>query len=179
MKHLRAKDPIIPFEVTDIYGHKISTEDLMGKKWMLSFYRYAECIFCNVRTHQLMRKYDEYTAKGLTIISVWQSPEADLLEYQKKREVPYAVISDPERKLYDEYGIQQHSWVAYYRGLLHFKQKRMAKKLGYPAKPGFGSKTLVPADFLVNEQGVIHHAFYGVHIAHHIPLQTVEDFINS
>ena len=44
---LKTGDQIIPFEVKDIFGNPISTDDYKGEKLMIAFFRYAECLFCN------------------------------------------------------------------------------------------------------------------------------------
>jgi len=39
-----------------------------------------------------------------------------------------------------------------------------------------GDKSIVPADFLIKEDGSIHTAFYGNHIGDHLPIENIPIF---
>jgi peroxiredoxin len=40
-----------------------------------------------------------------------------------------------------------------------------------------GSKTRIPADFLIDEEGILRHVYYGRHMDDHMPLDWIEDFL--
>ena len=40
-----------------------------------------------------------------------------------------------------------------------------------------GSKTRIPGDFLIDENGIVADAFYGADIGDHIPFERVEHFL--
>jgi len=42
-----------------------------------------------------------------------------------------------------------------------------------------GNKAIVPADFLINNDGTIHTAFYGKHIGDHLPIEKIDRFLNG
>jgi len=42
-----------------------------------------------------------------------------------------------------------------------------------------GDKAIVPADFLINEDGTIHTAYYGNNIGDHIPIELINEFIHN
>ena len=44
--------------------------------------------------------------------------------------------------------------------------------------PPEGTKTRIPADFLINPDGTIHEVYYGEKIGDHIPFERVEAFLN-
>jgi len=110
-------DTAIDFSVEDISGRLISLRDFRGKKLMLSFYRYTECIYCNLRIHHLVKRYDEFNAKGLEKIAFFQSSENQIEKYTGKLNPPFHIISDTQRKIYRIYGVEEYSISGYIKGL--------------------------------------------------------------
>jgi peroxiredoxin len=69
----------------------------------LQFRRYAGCPFCNLHLRSFAQRHQQLAAAGIREVVVFQSPAADLLAQQG--DVPFAVIPDPQRKLYAEFGV--------------------------------------------------------------------------
>ena len=61
-------DMIVDVELPALSGKTVNTADLRGKRYMLSFFRFAGCPFCNLRVHALTKVYDDLKAKGLEMI---------------------------------------------------------------------------------------------------------------
>jgi thioredoxin-dependent peroxiredoxin len=174
---LQEGQPIIHFSTTDIHGNEIDTKSYSGKKLMLSFHRYAECIFCNIRIHHLIKKYKKYHENGLEVITVFQSPLHDIMNHAGRQNPPFTVISDVKRELYKLYKIEEYSLSGYLKGVARLDRVAEGLALGYKIKTGTGSSSLLPADFLINEEGIIEKAFYAEDISEHIPFSEIEDFI--
>lgn len=180
MRHLLEEGNMAPsFALTDVLGESVDSNAYLGHKWMLSFYRYAECLFCNLRTKHLMDRVEEWDAKGFKMVAVWQSPQEDMLKYMEKHKPPYPVIPDPKRSLYKEYGVETHNFWGFVKGCFHLPNVYNALKNGYMINVGKGSKTLIPADFLIDEEGRIIKVYYGTHIGDHLPIEVINDFVNS
>lgn len=173
---LKAGDKIIPFEVHDIYGNPISTDDYRGEKLMISFFRYAECLFCNLRIHQLMEHALEFDQKGLKVIAIFQSPVEDIRKNQAESNPLFTIISDPKRELYKDYGIEYSLW-GLLKSYLRWIKVLKAFSRGHYVKQGVGSAIIVPADFLINPDGTIHTAFYGSDISEHLPIKKIKEFL--
>lgn len=173
---LQSGDKTIDFEVTDYKGKKIRLSDFTKKKVLLSFYRYASCPLCNLRIHGLIKRYNDYHAAGLEIFSFFESPVESMKKYVGTQEPPFALIPDPDRLVYKKYRVEK-SLGKYITGLFSGKLGK-AIRMGF--KPGKmeGVKTLVPADFLI-ENGLIKTAFYGKDISDHIPFEVIEDFLKT
>ncbi|SLJ75556.1 peroxiredoxin-like family protein [Mycobacteroides abscessus] len=128
----------------------------------LQFRRFAGCPICHLHLRSIVRRHDEITAAGVTEVVVFHSDAQALREYQA--DLPFAVIADPERKLYAEFGVETsatsvahpRAWLAAARGAA--AQRNLSGALGR------GEEHLgLPADFLIAPDGRIVARKYGVH----------------
>lgn len=175
---LKQGDNIIPFDVQDIYGNPITTDDYKGEKLMIAFFRYAECLFCNLRVHQLMEHSLEFEQKGLKLIAIFQSPVEDIRKNLGEANPLFTIISDPKRELYKHYGIEYSSW-GLFVGFLRWFKALKAFSRGHYIKRGVGSAKIIPADFLFNPDQTVHTAFYGRDISEHLPISVIKAFISA
>ena len=165
------------FSMEDHLGNRVSLSNLRGKKVMLSFYRYASCPLCNLRVHELIKLHEEFSRKGLTMVAFFHSPRETILEYVGKQGPPFLIIPDPERKVFDLYGIEE-SEEKYNKGAANKDRIEAAHALGFESgKKVDGSRYVVPADFLIDEQGIIRTAYYGADISDHLPIEDIEKFL--
>ncbi|MHA2357889.1 MAG: hypothetical protein ACXABK_03880, partial [Candidatus Heimdallarchaeaceae archaeon] len=84
------------------------------------------------------------------------------------------IIPDPQRRIYRLYGIESSLW-GYLRGGI---STSMIKALwsGFMIGKMEGKKTLLPADFLIDDL-IVKRAYYGKKISDHIPMDEIIDFI--
>lgn len=141
----KAKD----FILEDISGNPISLNAYKGKKLMLSFYRYASCFYCNLRVHQLIQHYPEFNEAGLSMLAFFQSPKEDILQNVGKQNPPFPIIPDPERTVYQLYGVES-SLAKYFKAIFSLNTIRAIKAGFWPGKTE-GKRELVPADFLIED----------------------------
>ncbi len=94
------------FHVTTVQGKEVNLSDYRGRRLLLSFYRFATCPFCNLRVHRLLQKRAAYQARNLELLAVFPSREELLLQYVSRQDERLPIISDPERRLYQAYGIE-------------------------------------------------------------------------
>ncbi|WP_028670608.1 peroxiredoxin family protein [Saccharospirillum impatiens] len=166
------------FSTQDIFGRPLDLSDYRGKKVMLSFFRDAACPFCNFRVHELTHRYKSWQDKGLEVVAVFCSPGADVRDYVARHPRPFRLVSDPDLTLYDRYGVEQSS-TALIRAML-FKFPRIIKGMKTGGRPRSSpTMKLVPADFLIDEQGRIVETWYGRDASDHIPLDRVHAFIGG
>ena len=157
-------------------GVAVSLEAFKGRKVWLAFFRYASCPLCNLRVAQMIGRYDELTAEGLEIVAVVQSPPARMGEFMGTQTPPFPIVCDPSEQLYERFGVESSL-----RGYAHPKNLAVmarAAKQGFVASPKMdGTKTRLPADFLIDADGLIVDAFYASVISEHIPFDRVERFV--
>ncbi len=174
---LTKKQTAPDFSRYDLYDIAINSQELRGKKVLLSFYRYASCPFCNLRFHALRQKQTEWQAKGLITLAIFQSPKASILEYAGKEPSPITIIPNPERDLYRLYGVEG-SWKGFVTGALQLGTFAKALKEGHLPGKIEGDMNMIPADFVIDEQGKILLAYYGKDISDHVEIAEIEALLN-
>lgn len=162
------------FEIKDLEGRLISSDTMLGKRYMLSFYRYASCPFCNLRVSFLMGLHDELKLDN-QFIGIFQSTEEDMKTYVNNQKPVFSIASDFDRVYYKKYGVETSLW-AYIKGAMKLSTLLEAAKQGFKISKTMGPKTTVPADFLIDETGIVRHAYYGKDISDHLDLDIVEAF---
>jgi thioredoxin-dependent peroxiredoxin len=175
---LKKGDKAPLFTSRDIAGQDIGLGKLGGKKVLLSFYRYASCPLCNLRVNQLIRLYPELSAKDLQVIAIFQSPLESILQYVGKQDAPFPIIPDPQQDLYRTYRVET-SWAGFAKAGLQVSKLLASTKLGFLPGRVEGDMNRVPADFLIDEEGIIHTAFYGIDISDHLPEEDIIRFVNN
>lgn len=174
--HLTQGQTAPDFSRHDLYDMPLGLQQLKGKKVLLSFYRYASCPFCNLRFNALTQKQAQWQAKGLVTLAVFQSPKASILEYAGKEPSPIQIIANPERDLYRLYGVEG-SWKGFLTGALQLGTFAKALKQGHLPGKIEGDMNMVPADFVLDENGQILLAYYGKDISDHLDIAEIEKFL--
>ena len=128
----------------------------------LQFRRFAGCPICNLHVREVARRNLEIENAGLLEVVVFHSAAERLRQYQA--DLPFAVVADPERHLYTEFGVESSLRSLFYadaaraalRGIRH--STSLIGGLA-PRENHFGK----PADFLIAPDGTIRACKYGVH----------------
>lgn len=158
---LKAGDYFPAMHIKNIHGKDVDVPD--ADAWAhLQFRRYAGCPICNLHLRTFVQRHKEVIEAGIKEIVVFHSGNDELLPYQG--EFPFDVIGDPQKKLYRRYGAEKSlsalfnpcAWPAALKGLLVKNKPKMSMM------PNGGVLGL-PAEFLVDNQGVIKEAHYGRH----------------
>ena len=145
---------------------------------MLSFFRDASCPFCNLRCYEFTHSYTDWRKQGLEIIAFFRSEDEDILHYMARYPRPFVIVGDPNMEIYVRYGIERSLW-ALLRGMtLHVPRLLLGMTKG-PLPRMSADQILVPADYLIDESGVIQEVYYGHDIGDHIPLGRISTFIES
>lgn len=168
------------FVLKDSNGKDIEIE--LGKRTMLAFFRDTNCPFCNFRIFQLTQRYKQYSEAGLEVIAFFASTEEDVQHFVKVRPRPFTIVADPDNVAYKAYGIERSKARSAYGVLKRFKMWILGFKiLGFEGamKNLQNPSDIMPADFLVDEQGYIVETYYGKDAGDHIPLERIEQFINE
>ena len=174
---LEAGFPAPTFQCRDLFDNEIRLEDYRNKQLLLSFFRYAGCPLCNLRIRHLSRRYEELNRAGLHVVAFFESPKESILKTVGKQSPPFPIVPDPERRIYDLYGVTA-SWKAYFKVGLKpgIMVEALLKERLMPGKME-GKWAMVPADFLIGPDLLIYEAFYGKDISEHMPLEQVERFL--
>jgi thioredoxin-dependent peroxiredoxin len=175
---LQEGQPAIDFSAEDIYGNKIQLSDYKGKKIILGFHRHMSCPFCNRRVHQLMGRNLRLQKSGAQIILLFESSNEKLKDSVFHKGIqPWPLIGDPNREIYNIYGVERSTgkMMKTMFATNAFKAMRDTKDLNLPKFSG-GTLNLIPADFFIDEDFNIVKAHYGSHADDHVEMSLLEDF---
>jgi thioredoxin-dependent peroxiredoxin len=175
---LKNKDKAPEIGVISVQGDTIKLENLKGKTVLLTFFRFAGCPVCNFRMHELMENYNQLKAKNIEVIAIFESGNETLKSYLNDSPVPFAVIGDPNLELYKKYRTDKSIFKM--MSTMFKKKPKSEMKQGEALFNGKkykqdGSMIRIPADFIIDENGIIKIAHYGKYIGDHIALETLID----
>ncbi|MBX2849035.1 MAG: peroxiredoxin family protein [Acidiferrobacterales bacterium] len=169
---------ILDFDVTDIYGDRVRLSDYKGRAVILSFFRDASCPFCLKRVFELCARHKQWQKKGVEIIAVFTSTDEEVNSFKHKYPKRITTIADPSLELYNQYGIES-SATGFFKTFL-LKAPTIIEGLVKGARPTRNPNGgIMPADFLINTQGIITEAWYGENGADHIPFSKLEDLVRA
>lgn len=175
------KDLTAPvFKLIDIFGRLIDLNDYKDKKVFIGFFRHAGCPFCNLRVHTLTKVHEELKAKGLEMIFFFESKEKVLLRSSFHQEVsPIPLISDPDKKWYDAYGLESSGLKSAVSHISSFVQTAFkARSAGVPMHTmadGESIKT-IPAEFLLDKGLLVKEVHYAESLTDRMSLEKIRAF---
>ncbi|WP_298578506.1 thioredoxin-dependent thiol peroxidase [uncultured Olegusella sp.] len=95
------------FELPDQDGvtHKLS--DYQGKKVVLYFYPKDNTPGCTKQACGFAERYPQFLEKGAVVLGVSKDSVASHKKFQEKFNLPFTLLSDPEHKIIEAYGVWQ------------------------------------------------------------------------
>lgn len=130
---------------------------------MIQFHRYVGCPVCHLHIHNYLERRREWQARGIDIVVVYYSTPDDIQDIGRfpKDSFPITFLSDVERKIYRSYGVGESLWGAL--SLSAWREGAIALLKGHSFRHAFQTYGLggLPADFLIDENGVVRRVRYG------------------
>ena len=172
---IKAGDKVQNIVLPSITNEMFDTSQLKGKRYMISFLRFASCPFCNLRIHQLVYRHKEF-GNDFTIVAIFDSPHDNLVRHAGKHQSPFPILADPENFYYKAFGVRK-SVTGLLKGMI-FRFPTLVKGMlrGYIPLTIKGSLITMPADFLIDENGRISKAYYGKDEGDHLDIDEVIQF---
>lgn len=177
MARLKVGEKAPDFQVTDMNQKSISLVDFSGHYTLLSFMRYAGCPFCDMTLIKLVERYQNFSARGLEVVTFFQSPADTIEAYVLQRQPPFSLVADPDRAVYDLYRIESSkvglvttlpAAVGVGAALLTGKTKQ-----GKITGDGF----LMPAQFVIGPDLTLQNVHYGTNYGDKIPFIEIETLL--
>lgn len=115
---------------------------------------------CNLHIQSFIKRHSELLANNLQVVAVFHSTPKAMLEHHSN--APFPIVADPTKSLYKAFGVESSirsvlnpkAWLAGIKGLLRHGP-------GFPTR---GESALgLPAEFLIDADGLILAAKYGTH----------------
>jgi len=157
-----------PRELVTIQGQTVSIPP-PDRLVHLQFRRFAGCPVCNLHLQSFVRRMDEIVSMGIHEVVIFHSSIDDLLHYE--RDLPLAVIADPDKRLYGEFGVERspralldpRAWMPIARAVLHSVLQTFREGRPVPPVMPHGGSLGMPADFLIASDGRVLALKYGRH----------------
>ena len=133
---LEAGNKAPDFTLSDKDGKDVSLRDFLGKKVVLYFYPRDNTPGCTRQACAFAAAFEDFKRLGTVVIGVSKDSVASHVKFAEKHSLPFILLSDPDRKAIEAYGVWQ-------------------EKKNY----GKVSMGVVRTTYLIDENGVIVKAF--------------------
>ena len=92
------------FTLTDAKGAKVSLGDFAGKDLILYFYPKDDTPGCTKEACGFRDAWRELKKRGVVVVGVSPDSGASHQKFAAKYELPFPLLSDPEKKVMEKYG---------------------------------------------------------------------------
>lgn len=157
---LKIGDVVPGMAVTTIQGAAVSIPDPAARYVHLQFRRFAGCPVCNFHLLQLSRRHAEIRAAGIREVVFFHASGDEMLEYQAR--LPFDCVADPGKVHYRRFGVETSLFAPLHPAVL-LNGARGVLAMGKFYRKAENGILGLPADFLINPQGVLRAVHYGTH----------------
>ena len=95
------------FTLKDKNGNDVSLSDFLGKRVVLYFYPKDNTPGCTRQACAFAGAYKQFEAKGVEVIGISKDSVASHVKFAEKYDLPFILLSDPERIAIEAYGVWQ------------------------------------------------------------------------
>ena len=95
------------FTLFDKDGNAISLSQFLGKRVVLYFYPKDNTPGCTRQACAFAGAYKEFAARGVVVIGISRDSVASHQKFAEKYELPFILLSDPDRVAIEAYGVWQ------------------------------------------------------------------------
>jgi peroxiredoxin len=152
-------DPAPDAELLDLWGEAA----LLSTAWadgpaVLVFLRYFGCPFCQMQVVGLRRDQGMFEESGASVTLVGQGPPEEAVAFRERRQVPFPVFVDPDRRAYRAYGLDRGRPSQVYgpKVAVPFVRANLTGKLQRGLHGG--SFLQMPGSFVVDGAGILRFA---------------------
>ena len=95
------------FCLPDKNGNSVSLADFLGKKVVVYFYPKDNTPGCTRQACAFAQSYGSFEEKNVVLIGISKDSVSSHLKFAEKYELPFILLSDPERQAIEAYGVWQ------------------------------------------------------------------------
>ena len=95
------------FTLKDKSGNDFTLSSLLGKKVVLYFYPKDNTPGCTRQACAFAGAYKQFEAKGVEVVGISKDSVASHVKFAEKYELPFILLSDPDRVAIEAYGVWQ------------------------------------------------------------------------
>ena len=104
---LKIGDKAPEFTLQDKNGNDVSLSSFLGKKVVLYFYPKDSTPGCTRQACAYASAYEQFKSNDIVVIGVSKDSVASHVKFADKYSLPFILLSDPERKAIEAYGVWQ------------------------------------------------------------------------
>lgn len=95
------------FTLSDQHGNSVSLHDFAGKRIVLYFYPRDNTPGCTRQACAFAGAYAAFKAEDIVVIGISKDSVASHQKFAEKYDLPFILLSDPERLAIEAYGVWQ------------------------------------------------------------------------
>jgi peroxiredoxin Q/BCP len=92
------------FTLEDENGEKVALKDYRGKDVIVYFYPRDDTPGCTKEAQGFRELWQQIQERGAVVIGVSPDGQASHVKFKKKYDLPFTLLSDPNRKVMEKYG---------------------------------------------------------------------------
>ena len=138
-------DAAPPFSLPDADGVRVALSDFAGRKVVVYFYPAASTPGCTTQACDFAGALPEFEGAGFAVVGISPDPPAALARFRDAEGLGFPLLSDPDRQVLTAYGA--------------FGEKQLY---------GRTVTGVIRSTVVVDEQGVVLSAAYGVKATGHV-----------
>lgn len=177
------------FELVDHEGSKHRLSSYRGRRVLLSFYRFAACPVCLYSVERLRQQAEMLRNANVVVLCVFKSTPGNicrsLASSSGSGDGSIACLSDARGETFRSFTIgkstraMMHGVVSMMRNLGKYGPELHASNMMRDTRgmTNMGQLRQLPADFMIDEDGVIVDLFRAERMSDHMPFERVEAFI--
>ena len=104
---LNINDKAPHFTLPDKDGNPVSLSDFLGRKVVLYFYPRDNTPGCTRQACAFAGAYEEFKSQDVAVIGISKDSTASHQKFAEKYDLPFILLSDPERVAIEAYGAWQ------------------------------------------------------------------------
>ncbi|MBR6781733.1 MAG: thioredoxin-dependent thiol peroxidase [Clostridia bacterium] len=120
------------FTLSDKDGKSVSLSDFRGRRVVLYFYPKDNTPGCTRQACAFAGRLAEFERRGIAVVGISKDSVASHQKFAQKYNLPFVLLSDPDRVAIEAYGVWQ--------------EKKMAGKVGMG---------VIRTTFIIDENGII------------------------
>ena len=122
------------FTLSDKDGNAVSLSDFLGKKVVLYFYPKDNTPGCSRQAWAFAAAYEIFRARNVAVIGISKDSVASHQKFAQKYNLPFVLLSDPERQAIEAYGVWQEKKLYGKVSMGVVRTTFLIDELGYIAK---------------------------------------------
>ena len=122
------------FTLSDKDGNAVSLSDFLGKKVVLYFYPKDNTPGCSRQACAFAAAYEIFRARNVAVIGISKDSVASHQKFAQKYNLPFVLLSDPERQAIESYGVWQEKKLYGKVSMGVVRTTILIDELGYIAK---------------------------------------------